>query len=470
MPAVLWFRRDLRVADHPAILEAARAARVTGGGVAALFVLDDRLLASSGAPRVAYLLDSLRSLNGALGGNLTVLRGDPSVVVPELARDVAAETVHVSADFSPFGRRRDAGVEKALEADGRHLVRTGSPYAIGPGTLHTGSGTAYRVFTPFRRAWLAHGWRGPAPSADEAVEWLSPAPGLGVEALPPAPDLGPMRLPSAGEQHARRRWADFRDGALADYDWGRDRPDLPGTSWASPALKYGEVHPRTLLADLEPALLDERRTSAETYRSELAWREFHADVLFHQPWSATRSMRAVVAEDAWATGPVEAERLQAWASGRTGYPMVDAGMRQLLAEGWVHNRVRMIVASFLVKDLHVRWQQGAAHFMRYLVDGDVASNQQNWQWVAGTGTDAAPYFRIFNPVTQGLKFDPDGVYVRRYVPELAPVPGKTAHEPWKLPTGLPVGYPERIVDHAVERDQALADYGRRPGLEARAGT
>jgi deoxyribodipyrimidine photo-lyase len=461
MPSVLWFRRDLRLADNPALLAAARAG-AESGGVVALFVLDDALLASAGTPRVAYLLAALRQLDAALDGRLTVLRGDPRDVVVHLAREVEAPSVHVAADFGPYGRRRDAAVESLLSAAGVPLVRTGSPYAVAPGTLRTGAGSPYRVFSPFRRAWLEHGWREPAPSAAEPVSWARPAADLGVQALPPTPDLGPVRLPDAGETSARRRWAAFRDGALADYDQARDRPDLPGTSRLSPALKYGEIHPRTILSDLAAALVDDRRDGAQTFRSELAWREFYADVMLHVPSSATRSMRPVVPEDAWARGREEADRLAAWAAGRTGYPLVDAGMRQLLAEGWIHNRVRMVVASFLVKDLHVRWQRGAEHFMRHLVDGDIASNQQNWQWVAGTGTDAAPYVRIFNPVTQGLRFDPVGDYVRRYVPELAGVPGRAVHEPWRLPGGLPDGYPERLVDHAVEREQALADHARRP--------
>jgi deoxyribodipyrimidine photo-lyase len=461
MPSILWFRRDLRRDDHPALLAAAADGT---DGVVALFVLDDALLARAGAPRVAYLVDSLAALDASLDGRLTVLRGEPADVVPALARDVGATAVHVTADAGAYGRARDAAVERALAAQGGRLVRTGSPYAVAPGTLLTAGGGPYRVFTPFRRAWIDHGWRSPAPSGGLDVAWLAPPRAGGVAALPPPPDLAGTRLPEAGEAAARRRWTRFRDEHLEAYARLRDRPDLPATSRLSPALKYGEIHPRTLLADL-PAPTGGRgaRSGADAFRSELCWREFYADVLFHTPSSAAVSMRDVVPENAWVSGAVEAERLAAWAAGRTGYPMVDAGMRQLQAEGWVHNRVRMIVASFLVKDLAVRWQRGAEHFMRHLVDGDVASNQHGWQWVAGTGTDAAPYFRVFNPVLQGLKFDPDGDYVRRYVPELAAVAGAAVHEPWRLPGGPPPGYPERIVDHAVERARALADHARRPG-------
>ncbi|TGJ97590.1 deoxyribodipyrimidine photolyase, partial [Actinotalea fermentans ATCC 43279 = JCM 9966 = DSM 3133] len=268
----------------------------------------------------------------------------------------------------------------------------------------------------------------------------------------------------AGEAAALARWHAFLADGLADYPTARDRPDLAGTSYLSPALKWGEIHPRTLLADLASAVRSGAvpEEAAATYRSELAWREFHADVLFHHPGAARRSLRAVVPEDAWAGGATEDALLGAWREGRTGYPMVDAGMRQLLGTGWMHNRVRMLVASFLVKDLHVRWQRGAEHFMAHLVDGDVPQNQLNWQWVAGTGRDAAPYFRIFNPVTQGLKFDPDGAYVREWVPELRGIAGKAVHEPWKVPGGAP-GYPERVVDHAVERKVSLEDFERGRG-------
>ena len=275
-----------------------------------------------------------------------------------------------------------------------------------------------------------------------------------------APDWS--RTP-AGERAARERWHAFLRDDLAGYRSDRDRPDLDATSWMSVHLKHGEVHPRTLLADLAAAQRDGAPADAvATYRSELAWREFHADVLWHAPQATHRSLRPVVPDDAWATGPAADARYEAWATGCTGYPLVDAGMRQLLATGWMHNRVRMVVASFLVKDLHVAWQRGAAHFMDRLVDGDVPQNQLNWQWVAGTGRDAAPYFRIFNPVTQGLRFDPEGDYVRRWVPELRDVPGAAAHEPWRLPGGLPSGYPERLVDHARERQVALDDHARRP--------
>lgn len=454
MPAVHWFRRDLRLADNPALAAAAEEARRSDDEVVGLFVVDPALWSAAGAPRVAYLARSLRALDGALDGRLVVRRGCPGEVLPRLVREVGATSVHATAATEPYGRRRDEAVGRALGEV--PLVATGSPYAVAPGRLRTGQGTPYEVFTPFRRAWLEHGWAAPAPRAE--VRWAS----AGGDGLPDEPETD-VDLPPAGEAAALRRWAAFLDDGLARYDVDRDRPDLAGTSSMSAALKFGEVHPRTLLAGLAGGGSSSAGSSSAVaaFRSELAWREFHADVLWHRPDALRRSLREVVPNDAWADGPTADAAFGTWASGRTGYPLVDAGMRQLQATGWMHNRVRMVTASFLVKDLHQRWQRGADHFLAWLVDGDVAQNQLNWQWVAGTGRDAAPYFRVFNPVLQGRKFDPDGDYVRRWVPELRGIPGAAVHEPWRLPAGAAPGYPPRIVDHAAERAVALEAFGRR---------
>jgi deoxyribodipyrimidine photo-lyase len=438
---VMWFRRDLRLADNPALLDACAADEVLP-----LFVLDPALWRPAGAPRRAYLGRSLRALSESLDGRLTVRRGDPVREVVRAAREVGATRVHVAEDFGPYGRRRDDEVEKALLGDGVDLVRTGSPYAVSPGRVHTGSGTRYQVFTPFSRAWLDHGWRQPV-DPPTGSRWLE-LDGVAI----PEPELPDgLELPAAGEQAARDRWQAFLDADVAGYDDARDRPDLDASSRMSVHLKWGEIHPRTMLADLG----HRRSKGAATYRSELAWREFYADVLLRRPESARQYLRPEFAHMAY---DEPGRRLDAWRDGRTGYPIVDAGMRQLRATGWMHNRVRMVVASFLVKDLHIEWQHGARHFMRWLVDGDLASNQHNWQWAAGSGTDAAPYFRIFNPVTQGTKFDPDGDYVRRWVPELRNRHGRHLHRPWEDPEGLPDGYPGPIVDHAEERREALARY------------
>jgi deoxyribodipyrimidine photo-lyase len=273
------------------------------------------------------------------------------------------------------------------------------------------------------------------------------------ELLDEASRWGPV-----GERAALERWHGFRDGALAAYAEGRDRPDLVGTSGLSVHLKYGEIHPRTLLRDL--ALVgDAQRAGAHSFVNELAWREFYADVLWHRPasaWSDLRDLPGMVFDE----GSEVDELVAAWREGRTGFPFVDAGMRQLQQTGWMHNRLRMVTASFLVKDLHVRWQVGARHFLTHLLDADIASNNHGWQWVAGTGTDASPYYRVFNPVTQGKKFDPDGAYVKRWVPELRNLDARHVHEPWTAPDGSPAGYPEPIVDHAHERRVALDRYER----------
>ena len=451
MTAVMWFRRDLRLGDNPALLEAC-----ADGDVLPLFVLDPVLWGPSGPTRRAYLLRSLRALDASLGGRLVVEEGPPAEVVARVADRVGAGRVHVSADTGPYGRRRDDAVEEALRAADRTLVRTGTAYAVGPGSVLTGAGRPFQVFTPFSRAWADHGWPRPADSPG-AARWVRDG-GEGVDGAhwPGEPDLGDLTLPEAGEDAARARWHEFTEHALADYDEDRNRPDHAGTSQLSAALKWGEVHPRTLLADLA----GQRSRGAEVFRTELAWREFYADVLWHRPETAREYYRPQLAALRYQPpGP----DFEAWSQGRTGFPVVDAGMRQMRAEGWIHNRVRMITASFLVKDLHVEWQHGAREFMRWLRDGDLASNNHGWQWVAGSGTDAAPFFRVFNPITQGQKFDPSGDYVRRYVPELRHLGGKAVHEPWSAPDGYAHGYPQRIVDHAHERQVALDDYQRVKG-------
>ncbi len=442
---VIWFRRDLRLRDHPALADAA----AEGARVVALFVLDPKLL-DGGAPRVAYLLRTLAALKSdvhAHGGVLVLRTGRPEQVVPAVAEEAGAESVHISADFTPYGAARDERVAKAL--GDVPLVRTGSPYAVAPGRIAKDDGSPYQVFTPFFRAWTDHGWRAPAESDPAAVSWGR----LTSEDLPDEPDHA-ATLPEAGEQAALDRWHEFCEDDLASYDAQRNRPDRDRTSRMSPYLKLGTIHPRTMLADLA----QRRSKGADSYRRQLCWREFYAAVLHFWPGSAHGYLKDELAGMAYETGAAADRAFEAWQQGRTGYPIVDAGMRQLLAEGWMHNRVRMLTASFLVKDLHQEWTRGAAHFMDHLIDGDLANNQHGWQWVAGTGTDAAPYFRVFNPVLQGKKFDPDGSYVRRWVPELADLPGAAVHEPWDAEGGVPDGYPEPMVDHHEERREALRRY------------
>ncbi|MEZ5119535.1 MAG: deoxyribodipyrimidine photo-lyase [Candidatus Nanopelagicales bacterium] len=405
MPAIHWFRRDLRVADNPA-LDAA------GADAVAVFVRDPRL--DVGQVRAAYLDGALAELASAR--TLQIHAGDPAVVLNDLAERLGAREVFCTADTTPFARKRDAAVQDALARRGVALRQIDTPYAVPPGELRTQSGGGFRVFTPFYKAWLSRGWG--KPSTEE----------------PP--------------NQALNRWRAFRQGALPQYKEARDLPADPGTSRLSPALHFGQIHPRTILAEIPDPLTD-------PFARQLAWREFYADVLWHRPeavWASLDERFDTQMEYADLEDPVTAAQYEAWTQGRTGYPYVDAGMRQLLTEGWMHNRLRMVTASFLIKDLHLPWQLGARWFLRHLVDADMANNQLGWQWVAGCGTDAAPYFRIFNPVTQGRRFDPDGDYIRRYVPELADV--EDPHEPGVLAPD----YPAPIVDHRVERDVALARF------------
>ena len=442
----MWFRRDLRLGDNPALLAACAE-----GEVVPLFVLDPLLWSRSGDARRAYLSGSLAALGRSTGGALVVRQGDPAQVVPAVAQQVGARTVHCASDFNPYGRRRDAAVEEALAAVGVRLERLGSPYAVAPGTLRKADGDPFRVYSPFQRAWAAHGSSDPAPAPTDPT-WAE-VPRGDADGVPPVALADDVQLPrEPGEEAALAAWAEFRDERLEHYADDRNLPGKDGSSRMSPYLRWGEIHPRTILADL-PTEESQRtwgKASSSVYRREIAWRDFYADVLFRRPDSVTHELQPTMAGLAY---DEPGERFEAWKQGRTGYPIVDAGMRQMNHHGWMHNRVRMIVASFLTKDLHLHWRLGCRYFMERLADGDLASNWHGWQWVAGVGTDPAPYYRVFNPTTQSERFDPSGDYIRRHVPELADVPADRIHEA----PGVP-GYPEPIVDHATERVEALARY------------
>ncbi|MEO6509732.1 MAG: deoxyribodipyrimidine photo-lyase [Nocardioides sp.] len=440
--SIVWFRRDLRLADHPALTSAA-----ADGPVVGVFVIDPTLWDRAGAARRAWVGASVRTLQAATDGALVVMIGDAAKVLPEVADAVGARVVHVTGETTPYGRGRDARVAAALAQQGVRVEPDGTPYAVDPGMVRTQQGGAYQVFTPFARAWREHNWPDPLPAP--GVEWRRMRSDAGATArLEATLREAPAGMPAAGEDAAHRRFQAFLEGDLDDYDEARDLPGADRTSRMSAYLKVGAVHPRQLLARLPQG--------ADRFVTELAWREFYADVLWHHPTSAWTDLRplAIPYDD-------PGDALDAWRDGLTGYPIVDAGMRQLLSEGWMHNRVRMITASFLTKDLHAWWPVGAKHFLDHLIDGDLASNSHGWQWVAGTGTDASPYFRVFNPVTQGRKFDPDGDYVRRWVPELGHLAGAGAHEPWRHDDGYDHAYPHRIVDHDDERRDALARYAAR---------
>ena len=426
----MWFRRDLRLGDNPALL----AAAADGVEVVPVFVIDP-VFAGAGAPRRAHLHDCLVALDVSLrssaGVGLVIGHGDPAAVIPALADELGADTVFVSRDYSPYGRARDAATADALRGSGRHLRGVGSPYAVAPGGVRKGDGTPYAVFTPFSRVWRARGWEAPFDQPGADVRWIG-AGSSGVESEPLASRCEPgCDLPVAGEQAALQRWAAFRDVGVGAYAAQRDVPALDGTSRLSAALKWGTIHPRTLLADVDGSGAGPEGDTV--FSSELAWRDFYADVLFEQPGTAWNNLNGKLDHMPIDTDAGARQRFDRWAAGQTGFGIVDAGMRQLAATGWMHNRVRMIVASFLVKDLHLPWQWGARHFMRHLVDGDLASNNHGWQWAAGTDTDAAPYFRVFNPTTQQERYDPDGAYVERWAPDL----------------------PEPMLDHKAEREEAL---------------
>ena len=446
----MWFRRDLRLADNPALLAAA-----DDGEVVPAFVVDPAFEAA-GAPRLDHLARSLRALDADLrertGTGLVVRHGDPTEEIPALAEEVGAATVCVARDHTPYGRDRDATVADALGGAGRRLRGVGSPHAVEPGTVRKGDGGPYAVFTPFSRTWRATEVHEPFPEPGDDVAWAGDgAPGVESEPLPASPGTD-AELPEAGERAALGRWLAFREPAgaaddtmrsgLAAYDDLRDLPAVRGTSRLSVDLKWGAIHPRTLLADLRSGEGSGAwGGGAATFERELIWRDFYADVLHHRPDSAWHGMDPRLADIEVDTDDAARERFGRWCRGETGFGIVDAGMRELLGTGWVHNRVRMVVASFLVKDLHLPWQWGARWFLAHLVDGDLASNNHGWQWAAGTGTDAAPYVRVFNPHLQQRRYDPDGAYVERWAP----------------------GAREPMLDHAAERDEALRRHAAATG-------
>jgi deoxyribodipyrimidine photo-lyase len=460
--ALVWLRRDLRIHDHPAL----RAALRSDSEVAPVFCFDDGLLKGRHAsgPRTQFLLECLVDLDRSLrdrGGRLFVRRGPPQRVLPELARAVGATRVHYTQDVSPFARRRQREVGEALAGAGVEPVCHPGLFAVDSlRSLRTAAGDPYTIFTPFHRAWLS----APRREVLNAPRAL-PAPSGNVAAgrLPSLADLGlterceaPMR---GGEGPGREALMRFLRRAVAAYDDGRDELSGGGVSRLSAYLHFGCLSPR----EIERRLGDGDGPAA--FRRQLCWRDFYAHVLGHFPANArSEYQRRYRGRIRWSHAE---RRFAAWCEGRTGYPLVDAGMRQLRREGWMHNRARLVVGSFLTKDLGIDWRWGERWFMRWLLDGDEASNNGNWQWIASVGVDPQPAFRrIFNPARQQQRFDPAGVYVRRHVPELAQVPSEYLAEPWKMPAevqeaaGCRIGrdYPAPLVDHAQARREALERY------------
>ena len=462
--AIWWLRRDLRLDDNPAL----QAALHTAEEIIPLFILDPKLWGSeyAGEVRKAFLLDNLRSLETALsnrGSRLILVEGNPQDEIPRLIAETGAEAIFAQADTSPYARKRDGAIQ-----EGNPLTLT-EGLSIHPlQSIRKQDGDPYTVFTPYSRAWRALPTPGSIQLYEQPERIHTPET---VESLP-IPDAPYQDLAAfpAGEMAANvrlERFASSKDAPLASYHEDRNRPDLDGTSKLSPYLRFGIISPRRVAARAvmakEISETEQGRQSSETYLNELIWREFYIDILFHYPEVRERSFKPDLRHIAWANNQSE---FDAWCRGETGYPIVDAAMIQLLNTGWMHNRTRMIVASFLVKDLLIDWRWGEKWFMQHLIDGDPAANNGGWQWVAGTGTDAAPYFRIFNPVLQGKKFDPGGNYVRDWIPALEDVPGEIIHEPWKMSAeqkqniGCKIGehYPRPIVDHSWARKRVLAAY------------
>jgi len=442
MTILFWFRRDLRVQDNEALTAAVTRAQTDKDSLAPSYLFGEDFDQLSPIRRNS-LITSVQSLAESLPEGLSIASGNVATALVGLCQQHGVKLVYATRSFDTKGMLEQSAVAEALYAQGISLQLVGSNYAVEPGTVRKEDGSPLRVYTPFYKRWVQ--FLGQPPFAVDllSVEWVK-----GSGELPSMSEKCEMPI-TASEAFALETWRKFKKRALRDYSENRNRTDLSGTSHLSHALAHGEIHPRTLLAELGDS------PGEEVYRKELAWREFYADVLYHNPHTYDgyyeprfEKMRYDSAEN----NP----KLEAWKSGNTGYPIVDAAMRQLMTTGWMHNRSRMIVASFLVKDLHIEWQVGARWFEMWLTDFDPASNSHGWQWTAGCGTDASPYYRVFNPTLQGFKFDPNGDYVRKYIPELRHISGPEVHEPWKLIDGLAHGYPAPIVDHHIERDESLA--------------
>lgn len=463
--AIWWIRRDLRLTDNQALTEALRLADV----VVPVFILDSTLLSSEyvGQTRLAFLFDGLRELDKGLklrASGLILRRGDPLEVLTSLSRETDAKGIFAEEDYSPYARQRDQKVALSLP-----LRLLPGVTVFHPDLLLKADGTPYTVFTPFSRKWRSLPASGaPLPAPDHFAAF----PPLASLAIPEEPSHPTGSLFVAGELEAQRRLSTFTDTTIEDYSEMRNRMDLEGTSQLSPYLRLGMLSARQAVWAAQEASRSAQSTSgqkgAETWLNELVWRDFYASILYQFPYVRKIAFRAELRNVPWRNDPAG---LAAWKAGLTGYPVVDAAMRQLNATGWMHNRARMIAASFLTKDLLINWQEGERYFMQQLLDGDPASNNGGWQWTAGTGTDAAPYFRVFNPILQGLKFDSQGDYVRRWVPELAQVPTKYIHTPWEMPDELQNqvrcridnDYPGPIVDHSLARERVLIAYRSRSG-------
>lgn len=461
---IWWIRRDLRLSDNrPLTAALSQAERVLP-----VFVLDPKIIESpkTGAKRLNFLYGSLAALKDNIekfGGKLIIRTGAPEQVLKAILDESGAEMIYAEADFTPYARRRDESIAKFLP-----VKYFGSSAIQPPGSVLKQNGDPYTVFTPFSKVWKSI-------TAISESEILPPPLSINTPneiSSEPLPSYNPAEghedfIP--GERNALNRLHQFIKGdqpKVYSYDEKRNRLDLDGTSRLSPYIRFGMISPRYLahqaLRSLENAHGDQARRGAESWLNELIWRDFYLHILYHFPYASKNSFR--LENIRWVNNQ---DDFEAWCNASTGYPVIDAAIRQLVVTGWMHNRARMVVASFLTKDLLIDWRWGERYFMQHLIDGDPASNNGGWQWSAGTGTDAAPYFRIFNPITQSKKFDPHGDYIRKWIPELNSVPAEYIHSPWHLSlqqqktfnVRIGLDYRNPIIDHAWARQRALTVYG-----------
>lgn len=461
-PVIHWFRRDLRLQDNTALHHAISS----GAPVLPVFIFDDRLLKSDrvGAPRVAFMLHALQALDNAVrnhGGQLMIRRGQPSTILSELVKAYDVEAVYFNRDYSPYARKRDEAVASALTVP----VHTFDDLLImPPGSVLKADSTPYTVYTPYRKKWNAAHKTSPYETKFTADCFMSDS-SLSSDELPTLAELGfqtEVEVPTATEQHAHERLLQFVEQDINTYDATRNRlpaepfsePPPQATSYLSPYLRMGLLSARTCYTAAREAYAATGSSSAhkaiETWVGELTWRDFYYQIMWEFPHVMQRDFVRTYDALPWRDAPAD---LQAWQDGMTGYPIVDAPMRQLKATGWMPNRARMIVASFLTKHLLIHWLPGDKYFMQNLLDGDAASNNGGWQWSAGTGTDAQPYFRIFNPMSQSEQYA-DPAYLRYWLPELVDVDDRYIHTPWEAPQP-PRAYPKPIVEHQFARERTL---------------
>ncbi|MDA8195849.1 MAG: deoxyribodipyrimidine photo-lyase [Actinomycetota bacterium] len=449
---VVWFRRDLRIDDNRALIAALSG---TSSAILPVFVVDPKLIAMS-AMRSSYMFAALRALEQELGGRLNLIYdADPTAVV-EFASSVGADEIYATSDFTPLGIAREKLIKEKANQSSIATKFGDSPYLIPPGRLAREQGGWYKVFTPFYKALMKNGYEAPmdvdrsvlgrrievARRDEEAIVKLASTPLFDEAAFP------------ASNSKALEQLSNFLVRSDGRYKELRDFPAEEGTTKLSPALRFGVIHPRQIVDKTIDV------PGGEPLVREVVWRDFYANVLFQMPHTTWKNFNPnfdYIEVDS-IDDPIKAAQFEAWKEGRTGYPIVDSAMRQLNETGWMHNRLRMIAASFLVKDIHLPWQLGAKYFMEHLLDGDIASNNHSWQWVAGSGTDAAPYFRIFNPIIQSEKFDPEGRFIRKFVPELDGISSKAIHDPYNR--GESGKYFEPILDHNEARNETLDRYQR----------